>query len=68
MYRLSLVAGEEFVNTYINTTDSMTFISTNNLKRTDTKEQSYILPDNLIDHKSPLEIAINNRGFTTYKK
>ena len=32
MYRLSLVAGEEFVNTYINTTDSMTFINTNNLK------------------------------------
>jgi len=37
-------------------------------KRTDNKEQSYILPENIINDKGPLEIAINNRGFITYKK
>ena len=37
-------------------------------KRTDSKEQSYILPEHIINNKGPLEIAINNRGFPTYKK
>lgn len=37
-------------------------------KKTDKKEKSYILPEHIINNKGPLEIAINNREFLTYKK